>query len=137
MSYMCVLPQTGCKSQACLLPSWSHTQHFSLCRVNRWNREHLTPTPAFSLAGKKKVGAVGFKYLGALKAQNLKFKLSLDYYINGQQYAILLSAGCFGQKAGYFLASHCTKFASICSHALSATAGQDLQTCVFSKCAMQ
>ena len=69
------------------------------------------------------MGAAGFKYLWAMKAQNSKFKLSLDYYINGQQNAILLSAACFGQKEGYFLALHCPKFASICSHALSATAG--------------
>jgi len=34
---------------------------------------------------KKKVGAAGFKYLWAMKAQNSKFKLSLDYYINGSR----------------------------------------------------
>lgn len=131
LSYMCVLTQMGCKSQAYLLASWGHTQHFSLCRVNRWNREHLTPIcVAFILAVKRKMGTVGFNYLREMKTQNPKFKLSLDCYINGQENAILLSSACFGQKEGYFLASHCTTLASICSHALSPTAGQDLQTYV-------
>lgn len=84
-----------------------------------WNRQHRTPScVAFSVVGKKKVAAVGFNYFRVMKAQKSMFKLSSDYYINGQQNAILLSAVCFGQK-GRYLALHCIKFAS---HVLSTTA---------------
>lgn len=65
--HVCAPPDAG----GYFLSSWGHSQHLSVCWVNRGNRVHLIPTSvAFILVGKKKVSAVSFNYLRMMKVQD-------------------------------------------------------------------